>query len=94
MELRPLTLTPTLTLAPTLTLTPNPTRSPSPSPNPSPNPNQVVSPTSSISRLLAPVAESDLRAAERSVLHTLQIMLRQRHTLALVRQQQQAALEG
>lgn len=34
--------------------------------------SSVVSPTSSISRLLAPVAESDLRAAERSVLYTLQ----------------------
>ena len=54
--------------------------------------SSVVSPTSSISRLLAPVAESDLRAAERSVLCTLQILLRQRQTLALVRRQQQAAL--
>ena len=34
--------------------------------------SSVVSPTSSISRLLAPVAESDLRAAERSVLYSLQ----------------------
>ena len=110
--------------------------------------SSVVSPTSSISRLLAPVAESDLRAAERSVLYSLQaaprytprntprntpcntpcntscntpcntprsapcsapcsarsdacsvlcalqIMLRQRHTLALVRQQQRAAMEA
>ena len=65
-----------------------------PNPNPNPNPNPSPNVLHALQAANPNPNPHPNPNPNPNVLHTRQIMLRQRHTLALVRQQQQAALEA